>query len=63
MNKQIDIVIVSRADLYPLLTLINKKKIREISFRIILTGSLLTKNQIKSSRDVKKKIPKNSFFK
>jgi len=38
-----------------LLEIINKKN-SNISYRIILTGSLLTKNQIRSSKDIKKKI-------
>ena len=42
MKKKIDIIVVSRADLYPLINLINKKN-KSISYRTILTGSLLTK--------------------
>ena len=59
-EKKIDIIVVSRADLYPLINLINKKS-KNISYRIILTGSLLTKNQIKSCKDIKTKYSKIYF--
>ena len=62
MKKKIDIIVVSRADLYPLINLINKKS-KSISYRTILTGSLLTKNQIKSCKDIKTKYSKIYFFK
>ena len=57
MKKKIDIIVVSRADLYPLLPIINKKS-DNISYRIISTGSLLTKNQIESCKDINTKYKK-----